>query len=82
MLAVLLSFMARLPIAARPGFLRHIDDPQGAGYQARQAGYALANGGVSAKDSARAVPNWNYLPNAHNDFIFAIIGEELGCSVP
>ena len=32
----------------------------------------------SATGSGRARAKWNYLPNAHNDFIFAIIGEELG----
>ena len=32
----------------------------------------------SVTGSGRARAKWNYLPNAHNDFIFAIIGEELG----
>ncbi|GAB23853.1 cell division protein FtsW [Gordonia polyisoprenivorans NBRC 16320 = JCM 10675] len=59
-------------------FLGGIDDPQGAGYQARQATYALANGGVFGVGLGQSRAKWNYLPNAHNDFIFAIIGEELG----
>lgn len=59
-------------------FLGNIDDPQGAGYQARQATYALANGGVFGVGLGQSRAKWNYLPNAHNDFIFAIIGEELG----
>ena len=59
-------------------FLGHIDDPQGAGYQARQARYALANGGTFGEGLGQSRAKWNYLPNAHNDFIFAIIGEELG----
>jgi cell division protein FtsW len=53
-------------------------DSQGAGYQARQARYALANGGVFGDGLGQGTAKWNYLPNAHNDFIFAIIGEELG----
>lgn len=53
-------------------------DAQGAGYQARQARYALANGGVFGDGLGQGTAKWNYLPNAHNDFIFAIIGEELG----
>ena len=53
-------------------------DAQGAGYQARQARFALANGGVFGDGLGQGTAKWNYLPNAHNDFIFAIIGEELG----
>jgi cell division protein FtsW len=53
-------------------------DSQGSGYQARQAKFALANGGVFGDGLGQGTAKWNYLPNAHNDFIFAIIGEELG----
>ena len=53
-------------------------DVQGSGYQARQARFALANGGVFGDGLGQGSAKWNYLPNAHNDFIFAIIGEELG----
>ncbi len=53
-------------------------DAQGAGYQARQAKFALANGGVFGDGLGQGTAKWNYLPNAHNDFIFAVIGEELG----
>ena len=53
-------------------------DPQDTGYQARQAKYALANGGIFGDGLGQGTAKWNYLPNAHNDFIFAIIGEELG----
>ncbi len=53
-------------------------DVQGSGYQARQAKFALANGGVFGDGLGQGSAKWNYLPNAHNDFIFAIIGEELG----
>jgi cell division protein FtsW len=53
-------------------------DPMDSGYQARQAKFALANGGVFGDGLGQGTAKWNYLPNAHNDFIFAIIGEELG----
>jgi cell division protein FtsW len=53
-------------------------DAQGSGYQARQAKFALANGGIFGDGLGQGTAKWNYLPNAHNDFIFAIIGEELG----
>ncbi|ABL05657.1 putative lipid II flippase FtsW [Mycobacterium ulcerans] len=54
------------------------NDPQDSGYQARQAKFALAHGGIFGDGLGQGVAKWNYLPNAHNDFIFAIIGEELG----
>ena len=54
------------------------NDPQDTGYQARQAKFALAHGGIFGDGLGQGTAKWNYLPNAHNDFIFAIIGEELG----
>ncbi|QLL05514.1 putative lipid II flippase FtsW [Mycobacterium vicinigordonae] len=54
------------------------NDPMDTGYQARQAKYALAHGGIFGDGLGQGVAKWNYLPNAHNDFIFAIVGEELG----
>src|SRR5271166_2934971 len=54
------------------------NDPMDTGYQARQAKFALAHGGIFGDGLGQGTAKWNYLPNAHNDFIFAIIGEELG----
>lgn len=53
-------------------------DMQGSDYQPRQARYALANGGIFGDGLGQGTAKWNYLPNGHNDFIFAIIGEQLG----
>ena len=59
-------------------FFNKSDDLQGNNYQAKQALYSLADGGFFGRGLGQSVAKWNYLPNAHNDFIFAIIGEELG----
>jgi cell division protein FtsW len=59
-------------------FLSPEDDPSGAAYQATQATYALADGGLFGKGLGQGPSKWKYLPNVHNDFIFALIGEELG----
>ncbi len=53
-------------------------DPTGAGLQARQALFALAEGGFFGKGLTNGSSKWRYLPNVHSDFIFAVIGEELG----
>jgi cell division protein FtsW len=53
-------------------------DPQQAGFQARQALYSLADGGFFGQGLGQGRAKWSYLPNAHNDFIFAIVAEELG----
>ena len=59
-------------------FLRPDEDQSGAAFQATQAMYALADGGVFGKGLGQGPSKYSYLPNVHNDFIFALIGEELG----
>ena len=53
-------------------------DPFGAGYQIIQGYYAFGNGGLFGVGIWLSRQKYSYLPEAHNDFIFAIIGEELG----
>lgn len=53
-------------------------DELGAGYQSRQALLSLADGGLFGTGLGQGRAKWDYLPNAANDFIFAVIGEELG----
>ena len=53
-------------------------DPTSTGYQLRQSLLALGRGGWSGVGPGRSVQKFNYLPEAHNDMIFAILGEELG----
>jgi len=47
-------------------------------YQGHQALIALGSGGWSGKGVGQGLQKLYYLPEAHNDFIFAIIGEDLG----
>ncbi|MFI7304912.1 FtsW/RodA/SpoVE family cell cycle protein [Micromonospora aurantiaca] len=47
-------------------------------YQLVQARYAIGNGGWFGVGLGQSSLKWNYLPEAHNDFIFAIVAEELG----
>lgn len=54
------------------------DDPQGAGYQAIQSLLALGRGGLWGAGLGSGRQKLFYLPEAHTDFIFAAIGEELG----
>lgn len=53
-------------------------DSQGAGYQLSQSILALGNGGFFGRGLGRSVSKNLYLPEPQNDFILAIIGEELG----
>lgn len=53
-------------------------DRQGEGYQVTQGLIALGNGGLKGLGFGRSVAKNLYLPEPQNDFILAIIGEELG----
>ena len=53
-------------------------DPQGSGYQLIQGYIALGSGGWFGVGLGASRQKWQYVPNAHTDFIFAILGEELG----
>lgn len=53
-------------------------DIRGVCFQSIHAQYAIASGGFMGVGIGNSREKWNYLPYAHNDFIFAIIGEEMG----
>lgn len=59
-------------------FLNPEDNPTGAGYQLRNALIALGSGGWLGQGFGNSSQKYLYLPEAHTDSIFAIIGEELG----
>jgi cell division protein FtsW len=59
-------------------FLNPWDDAQGAGFQSVQALIGLGSGGLFGKGLGQGVQKIFYLPEAHTDMIFAIVGEELG----
>ena len=59
-------------------FLNPCADALGSGFQNCQALYALGSGGLTGVGLGNSVLKYDWLPEAHTDFIFAIIGEELG----
>ena len=84
--AILVAGVAALGLAAtsaeRMERLTSFADPfasfQGAGWQAAHGIFALSTGGCSARASAPASRSGATCPAAHTDFIFAVLGEELG----
>lgn len=59
-------------------FLNPEADPLDSGYHIIQSLYALGSGGPVGLGLGRSRQKWYYLPERHTDFIYAIIGEELG----
>ncbi len=59
-------------------FLDPWKDPLGAGLQNVQAQISLGSGGIFGRGLGQGIEKIHYLPEAHTDMIFAVIGEELG----
>lgn len=60
------------------GFLEPWEDPFGKGYQLVQSLMAYGQGGWLGQGLGNSVQKLQYMPHAHNDFIFAVVAEELG----
>lgn len=76
--AWVLAFSDEYRVDRIVGFLDPWNNSSGEGYQLIQGYYALSNGGLFGVGLGASRARWFYLPNAHTDFIFAIIGEETG----
>lgn len=59
-------------------FLNPWADPLNTGYQTIQSLIAMGSGGFFGVGIGASRQKWLYVPNAHTDFIYAILGEELG----
>lgn len=59
-------------------FMAETPDPMGAGYQINQALMAIGSGGWFGRGLGAGIQKYGYLPQDNNDFILAIICEELG----
>ena len=84
--SILVAGVAALGLAAtnaeRMQRLTSFADPfasfQGAGWQAAHGIFAMSSGGLFGKGIGASQQKWGDLPAAHTDFIFAVLGEELG----
>ena len=74
------GYMAYKPYSARRffSFVHPNSNLLGSGYQLYQSRIGLGTGGVAGLGLGHSREKWGLLPNPHTDFIFTIIGEELG----
>ena len=59
-------------------FLDPWKDAEGAGFQNVQAIIGMGSGGLTGEGIGQGIQKINFLPEAHTDMIFAVVGEELG----
>ncbi len=77
-LAALLAVIEPYRYRRLMGFRDPWSDPLNTGYQTIQAQVGVANGGLVGTGLGEGRAKWGFLPFPHTDFIFAVIGEELG----
>jgi cell division protein FtsW len=59
-------------------FLNPSADPMGKGYQTQQSIIAMSSGGILGKGLGMGERKLKFLPEAHKDYIYAVVGEEAG----
>jgi cell division protein FtsW len=77
-LAAIAVLMAPYRMRRVFAFLNPWDDPRGSGFQIIQSWLALGGGGLTGRGIGESKQKLFYLPEAHTDFIFAVLGEEVG----
>ncbi|HOW59454.1 MAG TPA: putative lipid II flippase FtsW [Candidatus Omnitrophota bacterium] len=79
-LPALYFLIIRVPyrLSRLEAYLNPWEDPQGSGFQIIQSFLAFASGGLHGVGLGQSTQKLFYLPSSHNDFILAVIGEELG----
>jgi cell division protein FtsW len=77
-LVALATWLAPYRLRRITTFLDPWSDPRGSGFQIIQSWLALGSGGLTGRGVGESRQKLFYLPEAHTDFIFAVIGEELG----
>jgi cell division protein FtsW len=77
-LAILAIFGSGFRQSRITSWLDPWSDPQGRGYQLLNSYYAFGGGGVFGVGLGLSRQKFSWLPQSENDFIFAIVGEELG----
>jgi cell division protein FtsW len=77
-LAALAVWMAPYRMRRVFAFLDPWQDPRGSGFQIIQSWLAFGSGGLFGRGIGESKQKLFYLPEAHTDFVFAIVGEELG----
>ncbi|MHB8588573.1 MAG: putative lipid II flippase FtsW [Candidatus Dormibacteraceae bacterium] len=75
---VALTLLESYRMARLTAFMNPLADPLGSGFQATQSIYGLASGGWFGVGIGHSIEKYGWLPEAHTDFIFAIVGEETG----
>ncbi|MDR2984776.1 MAG: rod shape-determining protein RodA [Nocardiopsaceae bacterium] len=74
-----LHLLKAYQIGRLTSFLNPSADPRGTGYSAQQSKIAIGSGGLHGTGLFRSqMISGNYVPEQHTDFIFAVIGNELG----
>lgn len=76
--AVAILFAAPYRVKRILAFLDPWKDPRGTGFQIIQSFLAFANGSFTGQGLGNSNEKLFYLPEAYNDFIFSVVGEELG----
>jgi cell division protein FtsW len=76
--AVVLGLVAPYRRARLLSFMHPFKDASNTGYQVVQGLVGMGSGGLWGIGIGASRAKWGFLPNAHTDFIFAIIGDEVG----
>ena len=77
-LLVLAVWLAPYRLRRITTFIDPWSDPRGSGFQIIQSWLALGSGGLLGRGIGESKQKLFYLPEAHTDFVFAVLGEELG----
>jgi len=77
-LVIVLATSSRERMARITTFVDPFKDFEGNGWQPAHGLYALSSGGWFGEGIGASQQKWGSLPEAHTDFIFAVLGEELG----